>query len=132
MDFFLYYKKKEIYTLTMACVKAVEAVQAHGTSKIQVETDSSQLREDLQSNVLDIEPSGILFMFLCEFLDVHFDRHIVSNVPWSCNSSAHEITKLSLAWESGQSRIWLDDFPISVMTVVARECAELLEMNIRP
>jgi hypothetical protein len=52
--------------------------------------NSSQLREALQSNVLDLEPSGILFMYLHEFLDVHFDRYIVSNVPRSCNSSAHE------------------------------------------
>lgn len=70
---------------TMTCVKAVEAIQAHGISRIQVETNSSQLREALQSNVLDLEPSGILFMFLRKFLDVHFDRYIVSNVPWSCN-----------------------------------------------
>jgi len=71
-------------------------------------------------------------MFLREFLDVHFNRYTVSNVSRSCNSSLHEIAKLGLAWESGQSRFWLDDFPISVMNVVARECAELLATNIRP
>jgi hypothetical protein len=80
--------------------------------------------------VLDLEPSGILFMFLREFVDVHFDRYIVSNVLWPCNWSAHEIAKLGLTWKSGQSRAWLDDFPIS--NVVACVCAEVLEMNIRP
>jgi hypothetical protein len=39
-------------------------------------------------------------------------------------------TRLRLTWKSGQSRAWLDDFPIS--NVVACVCAEVLEMNIRP
>lgn len=93
----------------MVYVKAVEAIQGHGISRIHVETDSGQLREALQSTVRDLEPSGMLFMYLCGFLNDRFDRHIVSNVSRSCNSFAHDIAKLGLAWEPGQSMIWLDD-----------------------
>lgn len=84
---------------TMACVKAVEAVERHGISSIQVETDSSQLREALQTSVRDLEPNGMLSMYLRELLSDLFDRYMISNIPRICNLSAHEIAKLGLMWE---------------------------------
>lgn len=44
----------------------------------------------------------------------------------------HEIAKLGLVWDTGQSTSWLDDPPDIVKFVVARDCAELLISNIRP
>jgi hypothetical protein len=97
---------------TMACVKMVEAAEMQGISRIQIETDSSQLREALLSNERDLEPSGMLFMYIREFLRDRFRCHKICNIPRSCNSSVHEIAKLGLCWDTGQSMLWPDDLPV--------------------
>lgn len=73
----------------MACVKVVEAVTMQGISLIHIETDSSQLRDALLSIDRDLEPSGMLFMYIHDFLHEHFRSHRICNVSRSCNLSAH-------------------------------------------
>ena len=84
------------------------------------------------SNGRDLEPSGMLFKYIREFLDDRFSNHKITCILRTCNSSAHEIAKLGLVWDTGQSMLWPDDPPDIVKIVVARDCAELSISNIRP
>jgi hypothetical protein len=108
---------------TMACVKMVEAASIQGISLIHIETDSSRLREVLLTTDRDLEPSGMLFMYIRDFLHDHFRCHKICNVSRSCNSSVHRLAILGLSWDTGQSMLWPVDPPDIVKIVVARECA---------
>lgn len=74
----------------------------------------------------------MLFKYLRDFLQDCFRNFRVSNVPCLCNSSAHEIAKLGLFWDTGQSMIWLDNPPDVVKFAVDRDYAELFMSNGRP
>jgi hypothetical protein len=52
-------------------------------------------------------------------------------VPRKCNSSAHELAKLGLSMEAGQSWSWMDGLPADVMVKVARDLAESRASNTR-
>jgi ribonuclease HI len=64
---------------TMACVKAVQAAESHGMANIEVETDSSLLKEALHSSERGLEPSVMLFKYLRDFLRDCFRNFRVSN-----------------------------------------------------
>jgi hypothetical protein len=48
-------------TETVACLFALESAERHGISRIELETDSSQLREAIRSMSRDLAPGGVLF-----------------------------------------------------------------------
>jgi ribonuclease HI len=119
-------------TETVACLFALESAERHGISRIELETDSSQLREAIRSMSRDLAPGGVLFKCIRELLHNSFRCTKVSNVPRLCNSSAHKIAKLALSWDLGHSSLWSDPLPEFVFDLVARDTAELNLVNTRP
>ena len=119
-------------TEAMACLFALESVEAVGISRIELETDCSQLQDAILSQRRDLAPGGVLFRSIRELLQDRFVCNKVIAIPRSCNSSAHEIAKLALSWDLGQSNVWNDPLPDFVCTHVARDFGELASYNERP
>jgi hypothetical protein len=82
-----------------ACLFALEAAEHFGISRIELETDSSQVREAITSTTRDLAPNGVLFRCICDLLEDHFSCIKVINVPHTCSSSAHEIAKIGMSWD---------------------------------
>ena len=61
----------------------------------------------------------------------HFRCDCIRNIPRSCNSVAHEIARLDMSWDPGQSVVWLDPLPKFVNILVAHDLAEQSSLNIR-
>jgi ribonuclease HI len=116
----------------MGCLFALESVEAVGISRIELETDCSQLQDAIMSQRRDPAPGGVLFRSIRELLQDRFVCNKVIAIPRSCNSSAHEIAKLALSWDPGQSNVWNDPLPDFVCTHVARDFGELASYNERP
>jgi hypothetical protein len=76
--------------------------------------------------------SGVLFRSILELLADHFLCNKVLASPRYCNSSAHEIAKVALSWDPGQSLVWDDPLPDFVNNLAARDCVELTSVNERP
>jgi hypothetical protein len=89
---------------TLACKFAAAEVQ--GISRIELETDSSLLREALATISRDLAPQGVLFKGIREILADHFRCEFIRNIPCSCNSVAHEIARLGMSWDPGQSTVY--------------------------
>ena len=104
----------------------------HGISRIELETDSALLREALITNSRDLATEGALFRSIRDLLADQFRCDIIRNVPRSCNSVAHEITKVGMCWDPEQSDVWLDLLPEFVNSLVARDLAEQLVLNPEP
>jgi hypothetical protein len=106
----------------MARVKALEAANAQGISRIRIETDPSYLRDR------DLEPSGMLFKYIREFLADHFVCSNISNIPRSCNTPAHELANEDRYGVcTGESMLWLDNIPDIVNLMVTRDYNKALE-----
>ena len=116
---------------TMACQFALEAAEMHGISRIELETDSALLREALITNSRDLATEGALFRSIRDLLADQFRCDCVRNIPRSCNSVAHEIARLDMSWDPGQSVVWLDPLPKFVNILVAHDLAEQSSLNIR-
>ena len=71
---------------TMACKQALEAAEQFGISQIELETDSSQLKDALTSSSRDMSIGGGLFTNLRSFLHDSFNCISVLDIPRSCNS----------------------------------------------
>jgi hypothetical protein len=114
---------------TVACQFALEAAEMHGISRIELETDSALLREALITNSRDLAPEGALSRSIRDLLADQFRCDIIPNAPRSCNSVAHEIVKVGMCWDLGQSDVWLDPLPQFVNSLVACDLAEQLVLN---
>lgn len=80
----------------------------------------------------DLAQGGVLFRDIRELLADHFRCNKIQYIPRSCNSYAHEIAKLALSWDPGQSFLWDDPLPDFVSTLVSRDFIEISSMNERP
>ena len=92
-----------------------------GISRIELETDCSQLWEAITSQVRDLAAGGGLFHSIQELLADNFHCNKIVNIPRSCNSSPHEIAKVALSWDPGQSYVWYDPLPEFVNNLVSRD-----------
>lgn len=117
---------------TAACLFALESAERHGISRVELETDSSQLRDAIMSDSRDLALGGVLFCSIRDLLHDHFFCNKTINFPRMCNLSAHEIAKLALSLDPGQSFVWSDPLPEFVFVMVARDLAELSFINTRP
>jgi hypothetical protein len=88
---------------TLAYKFVLEAAEAHGISRIELETDSAMQREALVTSSRDFAPDGVLFTGIRELLNDHFRCEFIRNIPRSCNSVAHEIARLDMSWDLEQS-----------------------------
>jgi len=109
----------------VACLKALEAADLHGISRIILETDANQMDEAIRTTKRDLAPSGNLFRDIRELLYERFLCLHLVHVPRVCNSSAHELAKISRSRVPGQSYVWTDSLPVSVHDMVASDLAEL-------
>lgn len=75
----------------VACLKLKElkAASDHGVSHVQIEMDSSHLRETISSSSFDLSTSGILFREIRDLVHEQFVCSDVLLVPRSCNLLAH-------------------------------------------
>lgn len=101
-----------------ACLFALESAERFGISRVELETDSSQLREAITSYSRELSAGGVLFRSVREFLTDQFICTKILIVPQSCNSSTHEIARIAMSWDPGQSSVWSDPLPEFVDSVV--------------
>ena len=76
-------------------MKALEAADLHDISRIILEMDASQMDEATRTTKRNLAPSGILFRDIRELLYERFVCLHLVHVPRVCNSSAHELAKIS-------------------------------------
>jgi len=91
---------------TAACAKALQSSIDFGISRIQLEMDSSVLKKALLSSSMDLAASGMLIRDTRDLLrssSVCNDVRLVSRV---CNSVAHELARMGMSWDPGESCVW--------------------------
>ena len=69
-------------------------------------------------------PGGPLFREARAELRASFPVAHINFRPRSCNMVAHELARLSLSWDPGQSMVWNDPLPGFVTRLVSRDLAE--------
>jgi hypothetical protein len=114
------------------CIGIDRAVWYIIISSTIVETDSALLREGLITDSHDFAREGVLLRGIRELLADQFSCVCIRSVPRSCNVVAHEVAKLSMNWDPGQSDVWLDPLPKFVNSLVARDLAEHMVLNEGP
>ena len=78
--------------------KALQSATDLGISRIQLEMDSSVLKQALLSSSMDLAASGMLIRDTRDLLrssSVCNDVRLVSRV---CNSVAHELDRMGMSW----------------------------------
>ena len=81
-----------------ACVKALQAATNFCISQIQLEMDSSILKQALLTPSLDLAASGMLIRDIRDLLHEHFVRNNdIILIPRTCNSVAHELARLGMS-----------------------------------
>jgi hypothetical protein len=116
----------------VACKFALASAKLYGISRTIVETDSTLLREWLITDSRDLAPERVLLRGIRELLTDEFSCVCIRSVPRSCNVVAHEVAKLSMNWDLGQSDVWLDPILEFVNSLVARNLAEHMVLNEGP
>lgn len=116
----------------VSCLKALEMVEMYSISRVQVEVDSSTLKEAITSDSLDRAPSGMIFRDIRRLLADHFVNPNVILIPRCINLSAHEIARLGLSWDLGQSHVWTGPLLDRVSVQVTHDLAESGDGNDRP
>jgi ribonuclease HI len=84
-----------------ACLRALELADQYGISRIELETDSTQLEEAIRTCSRDLGPSGMIFKAIRQLL-LRFNLLAFKHLPRSCNSSVHEAAQLVRVWDPGQ------------------------------
>jgi hypothetical protein len=105
---------------------ALQTATNYRTSRIQLETDSSVLKQTLLSSSMDLAACGMLIKDTRFLLRKHFVCSAIFSIPRSCNSVAHELAKLALCWDPGELHVWF------VKTLVARDSVEPVVSIERP
>ena len=88
---------------TAACAKALQSSIDFGIFRIQLEMDSSVLKKALLSSSMDLAASGMLIRDTRELLHGHFICNDVMPVPQVCNSVAHELARMGMSCNAGES-----------------------------
>jgi len=99
-----------------------------------VETDKTLylLREGPITDTRDLASESVLLRGIRELIANQLSCVCVRSVPWSCNVVAHEVAKLSMNWDPGQSDVWLDPFSEFVNSLGARDLAEHIVLKEGP
>jgi len=109
-----------------ACVKALQAATDFCISQIQLEMDSSILKQALLMPSLDLAASGMLIRDIRDLLHEHFVRNNdIILIRRTCNSVAHELARLGMSWDRGESCIWTSPLLEFVKGLVTRDFVSL-------
>ena len=118
--------------MTLSWRKQWRARAEHfGISQVIIEIDSPQLREAITSSSRDLSIGGGIFVDIRNLLHDSFNCISVSNIPRSCNSSAHELAKLGMSWDPDQFGVWADLHSEFVIRCTARDLSEREFINAR-
>ena len=109
---------------TAACQSALQVASDHGISRIQLEVDSSVLKQALLSPSMDLASCGMMIMDTRFSLREHFVCSGISSIPRACNSVSHELAKVAMCWDSGDLHVWANRLPEFVKTLVAHDLVE--------
>ena len=63
-------------------------------------------------------------------LNEHFICSKILSVPRTCNGLAHNLAKLAMSWDPGDSHVWASPLPEFVMSLIARDNVEHMSMYI--
>jgi len=72
----------------------------------------------------EASPGGPLFREARAEIRSSFAVSHINFSPCSCNMVTHELARLSLSWDPGQSMVWNDPLPGFVTRLVSRDLAE--------
>lgn len=117
---------------TTACAKALQSATDFGISQIQLEMDSSVLKKALLSSSMDLAVSRMIIRDTRELLLGHFVCNDVLSVPRVCNSVAHELARMGMSWDPGESCVWMNLLPELVKNLVSRNFVEPIDAITRP
>jgi hypothetical protein len=95
-----------------------------GTSRIIIETDSSNLATDLRSEAYDQSTGGVIYCEIRVLLALHFVLVDVCAIPRSCNKCAYELAHSGSARDLDVPSIWNDPLPIFVTVLVSRDLTD--------
>ena len=84
---------------TAACQNALQVASDYGISRIQLEVDSSVLKQALLSPTMDLASCGMMIMDTRFLLREHFVCSGISSIPRACNSMSHELAKVAMCWD---------------------------------
>jgi hypothetical protein len=93
---------------TTVCAKALQSATDFGISQIQLEMDSSVLKKTLLSSSMDLAATRMIIRDTRELLLGHFVYNDVLSVPRVCNSVAHELARMWMSWDPGDSCVWMN------------------------
>ncbi|RLN16079.1 hypothetical protein C2845_PM02G03340 [Panicum miliaceum] len=88
-----------------ACSAALTATMNHGMSNIVLESDSLVLVDALKTDKHNQSLGGPLFREARAEMRLSFAVAHINFRPRSCNMVAHELARLSLSWDPGQSMV---------------------------
>lgn len=86
--------------------------------RVLFETDSLTVQQVVVTNLYDFAPLGQVFREIKAKLNTQFIRAEVVHVLRDCNKSAHVLAAMGAGLASGETQVWLDDFPADVTRLV--------------
>lgn len=107
-----------------ACLAALLAILVQGVSVVDIESDLDLLVSAIKSSSHDLATGATIFTEIKTVLQSQFPSFEVYFAPRSCNNVAHELARLGVSWDTGQSYVWVDPLPEFVRAKVIRDSTE--------
>jgi hypothetical protein len=107
-----------------ACLAALLAILAQGVSVVDIESDSELLVSAIKSSSHDLATGATIFTEIKTVLQFQFSSFDFYFAPRSYNNVAHELARLGVSWDPGQSYVWVDPLPRFVRAKVIRDSTE--------
>nr|XP_040251745.1 uncharacterized protein LOC120968817 [Aegilops tauschii subsp. strangulata] len=105
----------------VACLQAIQFARDAGMSRVIFETDSTNLKDALCSNVYDLSQHGTIFRKAKYMLSTSFIEYKVVSCVRECNSVAHKLAGQGASMEPGAHMLWYGTVPDFVISDVASE-----------
>ena len=121
-----------LMTEAVACNKALLSTTDLGISRIQIEVDSSVLKQAITSSAMDLAACGMLISDIRGLLRDQFVSDDVLLIPRNCNAVAHNLARLGMSWDPGTSCVWTNHLPEFVRCLVSHEFVETVSSILGP
>lgn len=112
-----------LHTKAEACLKALEAAQEWGISRVVLETDAMQLVHAIKSSDSDLAPNGVLFREIKTFAFLHFSSFSIVHCPRAYNNVANALALFGSKMVHQPQAIWPGDVPTFARLFVAADLA---------
>ncbi|XP_048552197.1 uncharacterized protein LOC125532061 [Triticum urartu] len=107
------------------CLQGLYAAESWGMMRVQVQTDSLNLVQALNTRDLDLAANGVLFKEIRCFASLNFNQVVFSFCPRACNKVADALASFGAESDLIATVMWPDQAPEFVHGLVASDCAEL-------